>query len=123
VITPVEGDRNLLVFTRVLENGVEISREFASFARPKHLSLRAPTLTIEPEPLAGNRWRIAITTDVPSLWTRLDLGTLQARPSDNFFHLMPGVPFAVEIALPGGMTAGEVRANVRACPLMSYWMA
>ena len=121
VLTPIEGDRDLLVFARVLEGGVEISREIATFARPKHLRLRPPTIVIEPEDLGNHRWRFVLTTDVPSPWVRLDLGEIEARPSDNFFHLVPGVPLAVEATLPAGVSRETVRGAVRAVPLASYW--
>lgn len=81
------GDRDLLVWMEVVEGGVVLSRNLTLFARPKHLDLRRPEVTTEVSATEDGGFAIRLASDVPALWTRLELADTDARFSDNFLHL------------------------------------
>lgn len=126
---PLAGDREVMVWAWLAdEAGAELSRNLALFARPKYLKLSRPTFEVEVEEVAGGEdssdssfvFRATIKSDVASPWTRLELTGHDARFSDNFFHVQPNLPMAVEIRPGEKMSLEQVREALKVVPLLSY---
>ncbi len=118
---PLEGDRSLTVFAWVVDaEGREVSRTFASFARPKHLLLRRPEVAVDVAENAGV-YRVTLQTDVPSPWTRLELADSEARLSDNWLHLLPGVDAVVEVPRDAAESAAQLRKRLGVHPVVGMW--
>ncbi len=97
---PIAGDRDVLVWAWAVdrETDAEVSRTLATFARPKHLRLRRPTISAEVTgPSPEGVFEVTLSTDMPALWTRLSVEGHDALFSDNFLHLLPGLPTTVTV--------------------------
>jgi hypothetical protein len=60
--------------------------------RPKHLELAEPGFRMKIDTLDHGEYAVRITANKPALWVWLELETIDARFSDNFFHMVPGQP-------------------------------
>jgi beta-mannosidase len=91
------GVRDLLVWVELTVDGQSVSSNFISFARPKHLDLIQPDIKAA---VGGEKEGVAtvtLTAKTPALWVWLELKGIDARFSDNFFHMLPGKPVTVAI--------------------------
>jgi len=83
--------RGILVKLRLFRNDEVVSENLVTFARPKHLALDRPTLTVTEETASDGTPVIVLTTDKPALWTWLQVeNNPDVRWDDNFFHVLPG---------------------------------
>ncbi len=83
--------RDLLVKLRLFAEDKVVSENLVTFARPKHLELRRPELSIEVETDATGEPVVYVSTDKPALWVWLEVeGNPDVRWTDNFFHVLPG---------------------------------
>jgi beta-mannosidase len=129
ISAPITGDRDLMIWLQASIEGREVSRNLALFARPKHLLLQRPQFAVDLAPdeqAEGSSgrpaaYRIRLTSSTAAPWTRLELEGEEARFSDNFLHLCPGLPAEVLVWPGRAMTLGEVRAALRIVPLIDLW--
>jgi beta-mannosidase len=91
-----KGENNLLIWLGLRVNDREVSRNLVSFARPKELKLANPELSREISETATG-FRVKLDATKPALWVWLSLGDLEARYSDNFFHLDAHAPLEVDV--------------------------
>ena len=91
------GNRKLLVWLELLVNGKIVSRNFATFNRPKHLELLNPALSAQVQDAGNGAFAVTIAAKHPALWVWPELKGVQATYSDRFFHLFPGKPQTVQI--------------------------
>ena len=77
-------------------DGVGVSDNFVSFAKPKHLELVKPDIRCDIKDVE-DKIQATLTSDIPALWVWLELEGIDARYSDNFFHLWHGHPVTVTI--------------------------
>lgn len=118
----MEGDRDLLVWAWITEDGRELARNLATFAKPKHLHLEQPTINLQVE--AGEEsgsYLVTCTSDRPAPWTRLELVDADADYSDNWFHLDSTLPQQVVVEPDEDPGLDAVRAQLKAVALVSYW--
>ncbi|MCC5838652.1 MAG: glycoside hydrolase family 2 protein [Opitutales bacterium] len=113
---PLDGDREILVWAVCEENGEEVSRNLATFARPKHWSLLRPEITVAAEEISPGEVRLHLRSNVCAPWTRLEWPGEEARWSDNFLHLGPRHPATV-IVKGRDLTPTRARAEVRCISL------
>jgi len=106
------GIRNLMLWLALSINGETVSENFVSFARPKHLELLEPDITVEVSKDKEANAAITLTAEAPALWTWLELRGLQARFSDNFFHLRPGRPVTVTVSADTPVSFGDIEQRV-----------
>ncbi|MBL8134966.1 MAG: glycoside hydrolase family 2 protein [Anaerolineae bacterium] len=81
--------RGVLVLLELGVGGETVSENLVLFSRPKHIALVKPTLTPTFYAADGGL-KVALQTDQPALFVWLEMDGVDARFSDNFFHLMPG---------------------------------
>ncbi|MDA3800296.1 MAG: hypothetical protein PF692_14615 [Kiritimatiellae bacterium] len=81
------GSRDLMFFASLYKNGSVISENVNFFVKPKHIKLKHPKYTYDVAKLSDDEYAISINSDVPSLWTQVDLSGVDYSASDNFFHL------------------------------------
>lgn len=108
-LTKVHEKRGLMVWMELEAPGQPASRNLVFFASPlKWDEITAPRprlldLNLEPgieaaiEPVAGGAFNVTLMTKRPALWVWLELDQVDARCSDNFFHLRPGAPLTVTV--------------------------
>ena len=93
---PMAGDRDIIVWAVLEENGCELSRNIALFARPKYLLLRDPAIRAEVTRRDGQLCIDLTTTDCAP-WTRISARGTDLRLSDNYLHLAPHLPATVRV--------------------------
>ena len=109
------GIRNLMLWLELKGDEQMIADNFVSFARPKHMDLQEAKIDYKLEKLADNKYLLEFSADKAALWVWLELEDLDARYSDNFFHLYPGknVKVVVEIAKKTNETNLKKKLKIR----------
>ena len=59
-----------------------------------------------------NRFAVTLKAKAPALWTWLELDGIDARLSDNFFHLRPGKDVTVELVPARKLTTAQLRKKL-----------
>jgi beta-mannosidase len=103
------GPRNAVLWLELEAEGEPRSTNLVLFARPKHLELAEPGLLAEVE-VDGTAFRITLTAERAALWNWLELEEGDARFSDNFVHLRPGVPVVIRMEPAQPLSLEEVEA-------------
>jgi len=111
--------RGLLVWLEYTAPGQPVSRNLVFFARPvrrmrvfsprpKHLDLsRSPGITKKLSRKTDGSVDVTLRTKRPALWTWLELDGVDAKMSDNFFHLRPGAPLKINVDPAKKLSAKE----------------
>ncbi len=115
---PLSGDRDLLVWAVVEENGAELSRNLAFFAKPKYWKLDDPGIRAEVTEADG-RVGIDLSATGCAPWTRLCLSGGDAIFSDNFLHLAPHLPARITVEESSIRDVDTLRAQLRITPLVT----
>ncbi len=92
------GPRDLMIWLWLYDkDGNTVSSNFVSFARPKHMELEDPVLKTGMRATGSLRYSLSVEARRPALYVWIDMGDVDARLSDNFFHLAPGEQKRIEI--------------------------
>ena len=105
------GTRDLLLWLNLTADGKQFSDNFVSFASPKHLELADPDIRMKLHE-EGDGIYAVLTSSAPALWVWLEIEGLDARYSDNFFHLRPGHPVKVGIMTESPVLADEIMKRI-----------
>ncbi|UCC18037.1 MAG: glycoside hydrolase family 2 protein, partial [Dehalococcoidales bacterium] len=114
------GIRNLMVWLNLKVNGEDVSSNFVSFIKPKHLDLVRPEIGLEIKSV-DDKIRVTLTSETPALWVWLEMEGIDARYSDNFFHLWQGHPVTVEIAPEEKISQDEIRKRLKVRSLVDTY--
>lgn len=106
------GKRNSLLWVAFVVDDTVVSQNLVLFARPKHLFLQDPQLAYEVVRLGNGRFQVTLTAQKPSLWTWLTLTEIDARYSDNFFHLQANERKTIIISTAPHIQLEEVKAQL-----------
>lgn len=106
------GKRGVMLWLELVVNGETVSTNFVSFARPKHLELEHPNVTVYVQPLGGGEYIVRLTAKKPALWAWLEVPGHDVRFSDNFFHLLPGKPVTLTALAGMALTAEGISGNL-----------
>ena len=117
------GPRDLLVWIELLVDDVPVSSDLALFERPKHIDLPAAGITtsVQADDIGG--FSITLKSRRPALWAWIEIDGVDARFSDNFFHLRPGVARTIGCAPVRGLTVAEIRRHLRVRSLVDTYDA
>lgn len=94
------SERDLLVWLDLLADDAHggeahLSDALLTLCRPKHLELRRPDIQTVITPSADGQYAVTLSADHAALYVWIDAP--EARPSDGFFHLRPGVARTVRV--------------------------
>lgn len=115
------GNRNLMLWLELSVNGRGVSTNFVSFARPKHLELWEPGIGARVSREKKGSAVVTLTAKAPALWTWLELEDVDARFSDNFFHIPPGKSVRVTISTEEPISLAEIRKRLRVRSLINTY--
>ncbi|MDA3960686.1 MAG: hypothetical protein PF961_07835 [Planctomycetota bacterium] len=116
VLGQYEGECDLMIWLRCEVDGAVVSRNLTLFARPKHLELQDPGLSVEVEAVGGG-YEAVVRAERPALWTRLGLNEADATFADNFFHLQAGETRRITIMPTETLDEDALRAQLRVSSL------
>ncbi len=117
--------RGLLVWLELASPGQPVSRNLVFFARPvkrpRIFSPRPKHLDLHPDPGLSSRIRtrpdgsfgITLAAKRPALWVWLELEGGDARFSDNFLHLRPGLTREIVVAPREQLPARDLHRRIR----------
>jgi beta-mannosidase len=107
------GIRDLLVWLELSSPDQETSRNLITLTRPKHLELsNDPGIKISLEPAGESIFKLTMTAEHPALWCWLEFEGRDARCSDNFFHLRPGVPLDITVQMEDSLPLNTLREKI-----------
>ena len=115
------GPRDLLLWLEYSVKGKKVSTNFATFARPKHLELAEPEISLGVEALGNNQFAVTLTAAKPALWAWLELAGTDAKFSDNYMHLYPNSPHRVVVTPSGPMTLKQFTKALSAHSLIDTY--
>jgi len=119
-LTEAHEKRGLMVWMELEAPGQPTSRNLAFFAsplkwdevtapRPRLLDLNLePNVEVAIAPAGDGAFQVTLTTKRPALWVWLELDEIDAKCSDNFFHLRPDVPLTVVVTPASELSADEM---------------
>ncbi|AZO94803.1 glycoside hydrolase family 2 protein [Halocella sp. SP3-1] len=106
------GKQNLLLYSELKLGGEIVSDNFLSFAKPKHLELVQPGIEYEIEKICDKKYKLQFTAVKPALWVWLEVAGIDARFSDNFFHLYPGRKIDIILEINQNLTLPLLREKI-----------
>ena len=112
------GVRDLMLWLELEVDGQTVSSNFVSLARPKHMELANPGIGTSVRSLKDGRYAVTLKTARPALWAWLELGDIDARYSDAFFHLAPDKPVRVVVEPARSLSASSFRGALQ---VRSLW--
>jgi beta-mannosidase len=115
------GPRDLILWLEFRTGGKLTSSNLVTFARPKHLELARVQVARHITPAANGHFNVTLRADKPVLWTWLELKEADARFSDNFLHLRPGVPVTIKVTPARRMAPGEFKRSLLARSLVDTY--
>ena len=107
------GAGNLLLWLELIVKGKVVSRNLVLLVRPKHIELQDPKL--KASVVRGRRegtYTVTLSAARPALWAWLELDGLDARFSDNFLSVRPGLPITINLTPSDETTLAEVRKHL-----------
>ncbi len=113
--------RDLLFWVELSVDGKVVSRNFASFTRPKHLELHNPEIRVEISKKKKKNAILTLTAKAPALWVWLDMKKTNARFSDNFFHILPGKPVQINLRTDERLSVDEIRQHLYVSSLIDTY--
>lgn len=108
------GGREVLLWLELKEGRRSLGNDFVFFARPKHLELPEPGISLAIDPQAGKAKEFVLRLDSlrPALWTWLEVDGIEAKLSDNFFHLFPHNPHIITLLTQKPISPQELRKRI-----------
>jgi beta-mannosidase len=117
-LTKKVGADNLLIWLSLYENNKVVSSNLVLFAKPKQLELVSPGFiyTVSKSKARGRTnpgFIISIKSKYPALWVWFELRNMDAQFSDNFFHMMPGKTYRVEVQPAKKVSISELQGALK----------
>jgi len=115
------GPRDLLLWLDIAAGEQVLSTNFVTFARPKHLALPDPEMTVEARKLRPGVFRCRLTARRPALWAWVEVEGVEARYSDNFICLPAGESAEIEIRTETHIALPRLRRGLRVRSLVDTY--
>lgn len=91
------GARNLLLRLELTADGHSASRDVILFAKPKHLELPDPRITVRIASIGNGDFVVTLLAEKPALWAWLEIPGRHLACSDQFVHLEPQHPVEIRV--------------------------
>ncbi len=110
--------RDLMLWLSLVHKGRVVSRNFVTFARPKHLPLVDPAITTKVKDLKDGGFAVTLKAKKPALWAWLELKNMDTTYSDNFLCLEPGRTETILLYPEKSLTAAQLKKRLK---VKSIW--
>ncbi len=117
----VYGKRNLMLWLELTVGGEVVSRNFVTFARPKHLELQQPNITATVKAGSDGCFNITLKAAKAALYAWIEVAGVEASVSDNFVHLRPGAPVTFHAHVSKEMTLDQFRKALKVNSLIDTY--
>ncbi|MFW5802766.1 MAG: beta-mannosidase [Verrucomicrobiota bacterium] len=115
--------RGLLVWLDLEVGGQSVANNLVLFARPKHLELeRRPGISAEIRETENDTFSVSLNATSPALWTWLEVEDADARFSDNFVHLRPGMPRTITVIPAEPLTKNQLEQRLKIRSLVDTYI-
>lgn len=112
-------ERDLMIWLSLRnKTGNELSSNFVSFCRPKHMALQYPGIKAKVSRHSSGAFKILLTTKRPALWVWLELDGHNAQFGDNFICLQPGEEAKM---LVSAKSVNSIEAFKKVLRIRSIW--
>ena len=116
------GEGNLLLWVELLVGRKVVSRNLIHLVRPKHIELQDPKLKAVVQcGRAEGTYTVTLSATRPALWTWLELEDLDARFTNNFVSVRPGLPVTIEVTPREKTTVSDIRKSLKARSLFDTY--
>lgn len=107
------GSRDLMLWLELDSEEKNLSNNLVTFARPKHMDLKEPQIDCQIEKVDSTEFKLNLKSENTALWTWLEVENIDAKLSDNFFHLYPGREAAVELKTEKELSESELKDKLK----------
>ena len=107
------GVRNVVLWIYLDAKEHGRSSDMMLFAPPKHIDWPEPDITRTVRTGFDGGYCVRLLAKRPTLWVWIDLDGLDARYSDNFVHLVPGIAMTIEVQPADAITQVEFVNRLR----------
>jgi len=105
---------DVLVWLKLETKGEPAQTNLVTFAKPKYLELStSPHVSYTLRKGAEGSFQVSLKSEQVALWVWLELEGMDAKMSDNFFHLRPGTSSTVNIHPAQKLTLKNLRARLK----------
>jgi beta-mannosidase len=115
------GIRNLMVWTDIIVDREIVSSNYIAFTKPKHMELTDPQISYTVKEGGKGRAVVTFTAKAPALYCWLELEGIDARFSDNYFHIAPGNAVSVIIVTDKPFNIAEIKSKLRVRSLIDTY--
>ncbi len=115
------GNREWILWCELEVDGTVVSRNLATFARPKHLDLRDPEIDAKVKDNKDGSFAVTLTAKKPALWAWCELANTDAEYSDNFVHLRPGDPQTLRVTPIKPLTREQFEKQLKVSSLVDTY--
>ncbi len=115
-------NRDILVWLYLTDdNGEELSRNFVSFCRPKHMQLQNPQIKVKVTKYNGIAFKVSLKAAKPALWVWLELDGHDAQFEDNFICMESSQETAILVSAPTIKTIKSFKQALRVRSLLNTY--
>jgi len=119
------GGCNLILWLKLTIADIVVSDNLILFAPPKHLQLQKPEISyVLKEKEKG--FLLSVSAKKPALWVWIEMIGLRqdiiVRYSDNFFHILPGETYEIDIKVDSKITIEELESAIKVCSLIDTYL-
>ena len=116
------GAENLILWLELLVGRKVVSRNVVLLVRPKHIELQQPKLkAVVAKGKREGTFNVTLSAAKPAMWTWIELEGLDARYSNNFVCVRPGLPITIELTPRDAMTLAEIRKLLKVTSLFDTY--
>jgi beta-mannosidase len=103
------GKTNVIVWLEMKAKGEPTQRNLVLFARPKQLELsKAPGISYDVTQKRDGSFTVSLKSRQVALWSWVELMGADAKLSNNFVHLRPGLTERITLVPARELTAKQV---------------
>jgi beta-mannosidase len=107
------GKRNVIVWFELRAGREVVSSGLVTFAKPKQMDLPAPDTRYKVQKTRDNIFTVTLNSRKPALFVWLNLPGVDARFSDNFFHMIPGKVVTLRMTDCEELKAAQLEKTLR----------
>ncbi len=115
------GARNLLLWLELTAEGQPASRDLILFAKPKHLELLDPEMSVRTVSDENGDFVVTLQAEKPALWAWLEIPGRHLTCSDQFVHLEPRQAVEIRVTPAKAMSLSQFTRALKVRSLFNVY--